>query len=375
MERAGRRIYSNMESDLKVLMISSDRNVATPGSPVSLRMEEYGKLVEELHIVLLSDKSHGIKEVKLGENVYIYPTNSALNLLRPIDAVRIGKKLVFEKKFVRGKSLITAQDMECAWAGLKVKRKWRIPLEVQMHTDISSPYFSGFQNKVRKFFAKNILKNADSVRDVRTLPIYVEKEKIENAPVKFDLHTKYGWKFIMLTVSRLSPEKNLGLALEVLSEVRKKYPETGLVIVGSGPDENRLKILIKKLNLQGFVEFAGWQEELGSFYKTSNAFIQTSAFEGYGLSLVEAGLSLLPVLTTAVGIAKELQNGKDIYICNTKEEFAQRITELIEDNSKRENLKINLKNYLESKLLSKADYMAQIKANWEKTANLLTSNS
>jgi hypothetical protein len=43
---------------LKVLMISSDRNIFVPGSAVSERMKEYGSLVEELHIIVLCDASH-----------------------------------------------------------------------------------------------------------------------------------------------------------------------------------------------------------------------------------------------------------------------------------------------------------------------------
>lgn len=368
-------------------MISSDRNILIPESAVYERMKEYGGLVEELHIVLLSDSGHSLKDKQISGNVWVYPTNSSFNLLRPVDAIRMGKKIVFEKKFVRGKSVITAQDpFECGWAGLKIKKKWRIALEVQLHTDPFSPYFRGFKNAVRKLFVKGILRNADSVRvvnaslkaviskcgsaDIRVLPIYVDQKKIEESPIVFDLHARYPWHFIMLTVSRLAPEKNIGLAIRVLALVREKFPGTGLVIVGSGPEEDRLKELVRKLQLVGAVEFTGWQENLASFYKTANVFIQTSLFEGYGLSLVEAGLSGLPVITTPVGIAGELEHGKDAYIYppENAEMFARGVMDLIENNYKRENLRINMKHALDTKLISKADYMAQIKDIWEKTA-------
>ncbi|MDO8424091.1 MAG: glycosyltransferase [bacterium] len=371
---------------LKILMISSDRNLLTPGSAVSERIKEYGSLVEELHIVLLCDNSHRLKETPLAKNIRVYPTNSFTSILRPIDAARLGKKIIFDKKFVRGKSLITAQDMESGWAGLKVKKKWRIPLEVQVHTDPFSPYFSGFQNMVRKFYARKILRNADTVRvvsqdlkskisnltkaRVNVLPIYVDRSRVEDAGIVFDLHARYPWHFILLAVSRLSPEKNLGLAIQILARVRQRFPDTGLVIAGSGPDESVLKALVKKLHLEGFVEFAGWQKELASFYKTANMFIQTSFYEGYGLSLIEAGLSGLPIITTPVGIARELEHGKDAYIypVTSPELFAEGVIDLIENNFRRENLRMNMKKTLESKLISKDDYMAQIKYNWENTA-------
>jgi len=374
--RDGRRILKYMEQDLKVLMIGSDRKLFENGSAVSERMKEYGNLVGELHIILMCNASHGLKDKQLSDNVWVYPTNSFTSILRPIDAARIGKKLVFEKKFVRGRSLITCQDLESGWAGVRIKKKWRIPMELQFHTDINSPYFTGFQNRVRKFFANKVLRNADSIRVVsesvtqklkiensklKILPIYVDKEKIANAPIRFDVHARYPWHFIILMVCRLEPEKNIGLALEALALVRQKYGDTGLLVVGSGSLENSLR------GKTG-VELAGWQSDLASFYKTSNVFLQTSLYEGYGLALVEAGLSGLPVLSTPVGIVKELEDGKDLYICSSAEQFALRIIELIENNSKRENLRVNMKKTLEDKLISKEEYLNRLKTNWESTA-------
>ena len=371
-------------------MISSDRNILVPNSAVSERMKEYGALVDELQIVLLSDHAHGLKEAQLGKNVWVYPTNSAASFLRPWDASRLGKKIVYDKKFVRGESLITADSIECGWAGTRVKSKWRLPLEVQLHSDPFSPYFSGFQNRVRKFFARRVLAGADSIRVVSesvaqklkiensklkiyTLPIYVDQEKISGGQIVFDLHARYGWRFIMLAVTRLSPEKNLELTIEILAQVRDRFPDTGLVIVGSGPEERGLKSLVKKLNLAGSVEFVGWQNDLTSFYKTANVFIQTLVFEGYGLALVEAGLNGLPVITTPVGIAQELENGKDAYIFNIgdKEALAQGVCDLIENNFKRENLRLNLKSTLEKKLISKEEFLKRLREWWENTAKLV----
>ena len=372
---------------MKILMISSDRNIGVPGSAVGERMKEYGTLVEELHIVLLCDASHGLKETQISKNVWVYPTNSAFKLMRPLGAARLGKKVVYDKKFVRGRSVITAQDpFECGWAALKVKNKWRLPLEVQIHTDPFSPYFSGLLNSLRKIIARKVLSKADSVRvvsqavgaivagktqaPINVLPIYVERERIEKAQVAFDLHARYGWQFVLLAVARLAPEKNLKYALETLSIIRQKFPDTGLVIVGDGPEEKNLKSQTQQLGLSGFVEFTGWQNELGSFYRTANVFIQTSFFEGYGLALVEAGLSGLPIVTTPVGVAQEFEDEKEIYLVphNQPEIAAEKIIILIENNQTRENLRLNLKKSLETKLISKEEYLRRLVGNWENSA-------
>lgn len=384
---------------IKVLSIGSDRKLFEEGSAVLERIKEYGKLVEELHIIVFTTKEHArslkIKNSKLevSNNIWIYPTNSFSRWFYIRDAARLGKAIVFDRKFVRGKSVITTQDpFECGRAGLKVKKKWRLPLEVQLHTDPFSPYFSGFLNMIRKFVAKKVLENADGIRvvsedlksvisskfhlnqaNIYVLPIYIDKDAIENSRITFDLHARFGWHFILLSVARLTAEKNFGLALEVLARVREKFPKTGLVIVGSGPEEGRLKALARKLNVNNAVEFAGWQTDLASYYKTANAYIQTSLFEGYGMSLVEAGLSGLPIITTAVGIARELESGKDAYVfpVESPDLFIQGIVDLIENNSRRESLRANLRHTLEAKLLSKTDYMTKIKDNWEKLSGII----
>ncbi|MDB5266906.1 MAG: Poly(Glycerol-phosphate) alpha-glucosyltransferase [Parcubacteria group bacterium] len=375
---------------IKVLMISTDRNEAVEYSAAAERMKEYGEQVEELHIVLLSDRKHGLKNVQLSGNVWVYPTNSFSRWLRPLGAARLGKKIIFDKKFVRGRSLITAQDpFEAGWAGRSIQEAWRLPLEVQLHTDPFSPYFSGFLNSIRKRIAEKVIRAADSIRvvsaplknevvtrfgreekDVSVLPIYVDIERIQKEKVAFDLHARYGWHFIILMVSRLTAEKNIPLGLEAFSRLKKFFPDSGLVIVGSGPEERALKARVKELGLKANVAFAGWQEHLASYYRSANLFLQTSKFEGYGLSLIEAGISGVPVVTTPVGVANELKNGQDAYICpqNDPEYVFKAMYDLLENNPKREVLKANLKHTLEALLIPREEYLKRQRESWIETA-------
>ena len=331
---------------LKVLMISSDRNIGVAQSAVSERMKEYGKLVSELHIVLLSDRSHKLKNQKLGENVWVYPTNSLNKFLRPLDAVKIGRRIDC--------NLITTQDpFECGWVGARLKQVKKVPLEVQLHTDPNSSQFVGLLNIIRKQIMRQVMKKADSIRDVARLPIYVDRQRIEGAPT-FDLHKKYGFKKVLLMVTRLAKEKNIELALAVLKKVRELSPETGLVIVGSGPE---------RFEPQENVVFVGWQEDLCSYYKTADVFIQTSKFEGYGLALVEAGLSGLNVVSTPVGVATRLKN---VVIAQTVEEFVKAIQSVDGKHV------LELKRELEDVVLTKEMYMSKIKDNWDRTASVST---
>lgn len=380
--------------NLKVLMISSDKNILTPGSAVSLRMKEYATLVGELHIVLLSKTKDSLSETQLDNNLFVYPTNSMTRWLYPFDASSLGKKIVFEKGFVRGKSLITTQDpFESGWVGLSIKNKWRLPLEVQLHTDPFSNQFYGALNSIRKVIAKRVLKKADHFRvvthtlaqkinevygveatKISVLPIFVDQGRTTNGELAFDLHGKYPWHFILLTVARLTPEKNLPFALEILKKVHARFQTAGLVIVGSGPMEETLKKQARKMGIENRVAFEGWQEKLYSYYHTSNAYLQTSKFEGYGLSLIEAGLSGLPIVTTPVGVAQEFENGKELYLCadGDIDSFANAIYDLIENNRSRETLKTNMLSALKERLLTKEEYLKQLQTNWLNVSEMIS---
>ncbi len=372
---------------LKILVIGSDRNLFKDDSAVTLRVTEYAGLVDELHIVVNSLKKLGLKKKQIAPNAWIYPTNSSTRWMYVFDASQIGKKIVFENHFVRGESVISAQDpFECGLAALFVKNKWRIPLEVQLHTNPFSPYFNGFLNQIRKVIAKKVLKETDSIRVVASylknmveklssapitvLPVFVDKKRIEEGKISFDVHGLFGWHFVILTVARLTSEKNVFLAIQILKKVREKYPNTGLAILGGGPLEDELKKYSKKLGQEGHVAFEGWKEDLVSYYKTSNIFLQTSYFEGNSLAIIEAGICGLPVVMTNVGIADELENRKEalIYRKEQSDEIAAGISDLIENNAMRQNLSFNMKQRLDKILPTKEEYLNKMKTNWKETA-------
>jgi glycosyltransferase involved in cell wall biosynthesis len=376
--------------ELKVLMISTDRNLLTPGSAVAERLKWGGSLVGELHIVLMCDRKHSLKSQQISKNVWVYPTNSLSRFLRPFTAAKMGKKIVLDNKFVRGQSLISTQDpFECGWAGQMIKKKWRLPLEVQLHTDPFSIYFSGFLNKIRMWLLHKVLPYADTMvvvnksllhrieqdypslkGEIAVLPIYVDRKAIEEAKTGFDVHARFGWNFVLLSVARLTPEKNLGVMIRALKRVRQYYPRVGLVFVGEGTERSKLEALARSLGQKDSVAFVGWQTDTVSFYRTSDVFLQTSKFEGYGMALIEAGLSGLPVITTKVGIAEELEDGRDVITCpqDDDEELFKAIYELIGNNIMRQMLKMNLLTTLKEKLMSQEEYVDRIKDNWKKTA-------
>lgn len=308
---------------MKVLMISNDPKILEKGSAVSLRQTEYAKKYEELHTIFVTGKSFSHS---------------------PLSAIKTGKKIMRERGFGVA-DLITVQDpFLTAIAGIKLKKIFGSMLEIQIHTDIGSPYYAkeSFSNRIRLGFAKKNLPQADYIRvvserikdflvkdlnvpelKIEVRPIFVDTEKIKNTPIVADLHKKYPqFGKIVLMASRLTKEKDIPTALNAFEKVLEKIPDVGLVIVGRGP----IKIkATKNIVLEPWTD----QQTLFSYYKTADVFLSTSLYEGYGMSMVEAHAAGCPIVATDAGIASEITEsicpvGDIVYISKAIENVLKR---------------------------------------------------
>jgi glycosyltransferase involved in cell wall biosynthesis len=357
-------------------MISTDRRIFETGSQARARQIEYAKKWGEVDIVIfekvkskkekdkttsqnLKGESQDLKSVRqssltphecsIAPNCFVYSTRSRFKILYPFDAIRLGRFICKS----RGITNITCQDSSLtAMAGLALKKEFKIPLEIQMHEDMGSPYYTRrISNRIRKMLALKYLPQADHIRvvsnrirtyitdilkvdssKIEVRPITVDVEWIRNAPISpaADLHRKYPqFEKIVLMASRLEKEKNIGAAIEAWPEVIKLIPKVGLVIVGSGTEISNLKSShfaprqlgasrdkqISKLRSQQLTAAVGdsiifepWADQatLASYYKTADLFLNVSLFEGYGMTLVEAQAAGCKIVSTDVGIAPEV---------------------------------------------------------------------
>lgn len=379
-------------------MISTDRKIFEPYSEVRKRMLEYGGLAEELHIIIFNKRSKTkdktpedeLKAQKLAENVFVYPTNSFRRFAYVWDAVWIGREIIRDFNFQINASLITVQDpFETGFAGYFLKRLTGVRLQVQIHTDFLSPYFAAesWLNRARILIAKFIVPRADALRAVSlrikervvaefglreekisVLPVFIDIKNIQAAPVHFDLHKKYPqFDFLAFTAARITREKNLGLLLTALTEMNARGRGVGLVIVGDGPELADLKQKTKDLQLEGSVYFESWTDDLVSYYKSADAFVLTSNYEGYGRTIAEACAAGCPVVMTDVGLAGELivdgVNGLVVPVGD-----AAALREAILRLVASPNLAMRLAKNAHSAVFGfpdKATYLARYRAGWE----------
>ena len=347
---------------LKILSIGSERNLFVKNSDVQKRMQEYGKLFDELRIIVFANKHLGYENINISNNIFIYPTNHKYKFSYLWHIYKIARTLDWHKL-----SAITAQDpFESGLAGWFLKLKYKLPLQIQIHTDIFSPYFwqESWINKIRVLLAKFLLPKADGIRvvsqrikdslnskfqtlnsKITVLPIFIDVKKIQSAKIKTDLHKKYPeYDFIILMASRLTKEKNIGMAIKAMADISKKYPNALLLIVGEGPE-------YENIQLQNNVIVEPWTQDLISYYKTADLFLLASDYEGYGRTIIEAMAGGLPVIMTDVGLAGELLiddlDGRVVPVGDAKA-LTEAILELIKNPAKREEFQKNSLKLLEN---------------------------
>lgn len=367
---------------MKVLSIGSDTKLFEGGN-VLLRVREYASKVLEYHVIVFSLKQQNFNFQKI-DNLYLYPTNSRSKLNYVFDAIRIGIRLIRKEGFSRSSAVITCQDpFESGVVGMFLKRKFHLPLQLQIHTDFLSPYFSNnILNRIRLIFAKFTIPSADGIRTVSSiisdsivnsfpnikakvdiLPIFVDTEKLIN--IKRGEKSELFTEFTIYMYSRLTKEKRIDIALNTFRKVidSGKVPKNiKLIIAGSGSEKDNLIKLSKDLGLGNNVDFLGWLGDPTSFFHLGvDVFLLTSEYEGYGMTLIEAGASGCPIVTTRVGIAQTslFKDGFNSYICPVGgvDCLSNRLIDLITDEEKRKLFKDRMQDSIRSISISKEEYV------------------
>lgn len=342
---------------MKILNISLDASILKEGLRARKRHIDYSRLFEELHILIL----YPGREQNIGNNIWIYSV-SGNKIVRFFRAYQKAKTIMKARKI----DFITCQDPFFTGAiGWFLKRKFKTSLHLQVHTDFLSPYFGqeSLMNKIRVLLAKFLLRRADKIRVVSQrikkslLKLGIIENKIIVAPIysefakegKSNNESKKN-KFVFLTVGRLVAVKNIGLQIQAMEEISKKYLEAELWIIGDGPEKRKLIDKVKKARLENKIKFFGWKNDLEEFYQQADAFVLISNYEGWGMVVIEAARYGLPIIITDVGCANEviINNESGILISvGNKNELIRAMNRLIEDRNYAKEIGEKAKNAVE----------------------------
>jgi len=166
---------------------------------------------------------------------------------------------------------------------------------------------------------------------------------------------------ICLYVGALRPIKGVEYLIRAIPKVLKRFPETRFVLVGDGPDREKIARWIAAYGLSQSVELAGYvfHDRLPAYYQQADLFVMPSLNEAQGLVALEAMACGLPVVASQVGgIPEMIQDGHNGLLVPPKDSdaLAGAIIRVLDDRTLRGSLSQNA-------------LQAARKFSWEKNIN------
>jgi glycosyltransferase involved in cell wall biosynthesis len=112
------------------------------------------------------------------------------------------------------------------------------------------------------------------------------------------LNSEFESKKFILSIGRLTKQKNFELLINSFSIIIKKFPYYNLLIIGEGEYRNRLNKLIINKNLSEKVFLLGYKKNVYKYLKKADFFILTSLWEDPGFVILEAALSNTNIISS-----------------------------------------------------------------------------
>jgi glycosyltransferase involved in cell wall biosynthesis len=157
-------------------------------------------------------------------------------------------------------------------------------------------------------------------------------EGVSSSPEKSDV----------IFAGRLIKEKNIDIVLKSVAIIKNETSEIRCIIIGEGPEKERLMQLAESLHLKENIVFKPFLEyaQMLSLLKASKVFVFPSTREGFGIAVIEAMACGLPVITVHHPMNASLElikDGENGFICAVDEkDIAAKILLLCKDTGARE---------------------------------------
>ncbi|MCR5733751.1 MAG: glycosyltransferase [Lachnospiraceae bacterium] len=252
---------------------------------------------------------------------------------------------------------------------LRIRKQCNIPLVMTCHTDYAYFAFGKFRSLppvkvLMSTVGKKVYSHAVKVtvpsykatdfpllhglRDQLTvIPNGVELEKYRkhlSSDERHKFRTAMGIDDdtkALVTVARLSKEKNIREIIEFLPDLKKVCPNVKYIIVGDGPDREHLEKLTETLGLSGTVIFTGQipSDDVWRYYASGDLFVSASTFEVHSISYLEALVNGLPLLCREdEALRGVLEHEKNGLIYRSKEEFCEFAKKILNNDELRKDM-------------------------------------
>jgi glycosyltransferase involved in cell wall biosynthesis len=147
---------------------------------------------------------------------------------------------------------------------------------------------------------------------------------------------------VLLYVGRMAPEKNLYFLLQAFAGIQDAYPEARLLLVGDGPELEKLEAWVTQEGLEERVRFTGLvpYAELPPYVQMGDVFVISSVAEVHPLTVIEAMSAGLPVVgIESPGMVDTVQDGVNGFLAhNDLAAFTANLARLVSEHELRARL-------------------------------------
>lgn len=181
------------------------------------------------------------------------------------------------------------------------------------------------------------------VDEERYYPVSEEEQK--------SLRDEFGFtpdQKIILCIGELLPNKNQKMAIHMMEQVVKEFPDAVLLLAGNGPEDENLKNEISACGMDDNIRMLGYCTYLEQYQRVTDVLVSCSRREGLPLNLVEAMLTGNPVVATVNRGHKELiREGENGYLVpyDDVDMMAERVIGLLKDDELREKIGSNAREF------------------------------
>jgi glycosyltransferase involved in cell wall biosynthesis len=251
--------------------------------------------------------------------------------------------------------IIHAQDTAVASRALKLARELSVPLVVTVNRLDEDDYSLLAGNAdvgiiaVSDAILERLSNRAGIKRDrIRVIPNCLNLDHFPKPD--FEQVDKGGHAPVIGTYGTLAERKGQRVFMQAAAEVLKKKKEVEFLIMGHGPDKPRLRELARELGIQHRVTFSPTTSADSRNLSNIDLFIEPTFQEGFGLSVLQAMATGIPVIASGVGgifsLVKDGETGVLVDKGNA-EEFSRAICQLLENPARRRELARHARELIE----------------------------
>ena len=216
--------------------------------------------------------------------------------LANIDYLKYAKKYGIKRRIIHCHN---SQNMDSFLRGL-LHRYNKLKLR-RYATD-----FWSCSNDASKWFYGKKIANSDKYLVIKNA---IDTDKFtfdENIRAEYRTKLDIEDKLVIGHVGRFHFQKNHPFVIKVFNEIHKQREDAVLLLIGVGPDEEKIKQMVKEYNLEDSVRFLGSRDDVPELMQAMDVFLFPSVFEGLGLAAIEAQAAGLKSYVTKGKIPKEV---------------------------------------------------------------------